>query len=59
MRFAFTDDQVAFRDAVRELFDNECTPAHCVAERHLIIGEGEAHRQRLGSPRTRSAITLR
>jgi alkylation response protein AidB-like acyl-CoA dehydrogenase len=28
MRFAFTDDQVAFRDAVRELLDNECTPAH-------------------------------
>jgi alkylation response protein AidB-like acyl-CoA dehydrogenase len=28
MRFGFTDDQVAFRDAVRELLDNECTPAH-------------------------------
>jgi alkylation response protein AidB-like acyl-CoA dehydrogenase len=28
MRFAFTDDQIAFRDAVRELLDNECTPAH-------------------------------
>jgi alkylation response protein AidB-like acyl-CoA dehydrogenase len=28
MRFAFTDDQVAFRDAVRELLENECTPAH-------------------------------
>jgi alkylation response protein AidB-like acyl-CoA dehydrogenase len=28
MRFAFTDDQVAFRDAVRELLDKECTPAH-------------------------------
>ena len=28
MRFAFTDDQLAFRDAVRELLDKECTPAH-------------------------------
>ncbi len=28
MRFAFTDDQVALRDAVRELLDKECTPAH-------------------------------
>jgi alkylation response protein AidB-like acyl-CoA dehydrogenase len=28
MRFAFTDDQLAFRDAVRELLENECTPAH-------------------------------
>jgi alkylation response protein AidB-like acyl-CoA dehydrogenase len=28
MRFAFTDDQVVFRDAVRELLDKECTPAH-------------------------------
>ena len=25
MRFAFTDDQLAFRDAVRELLDKECT----------------------------------
>ena len=28
MRFAFTDDQLAFRDAVRELLEKECTPAH-------------------------------
>ncbi len=28
MRFAFTDDQIAFRDAVRELLENECTPVH-------------------------------
>jgi alkylation response protein AidB-like acyl-CoA dehydrogenase len=28
MRFAFTDDQIAFRDAVREFLDKECTPAH-------------------------------
>ena len=28
MRFAFTDDQIAFRDAVRELLEKECTPAH-------------------------------
>jgi len=28
MRFAFTDDQLAFRDAVRELLENECTPTH-------------------------------
>ncbi len=27
MRFAFTDDQVAFRDAVRELLERECPPA--------------------------------
>src|SRR2546423_9476021 len=28
MRFAFTDDQTAFRDAVRELLEKECTPGH-------------------------------
>lgn len=28
MHFAFTDDQLAFRDAVRELLDRECTAAH-------------------------------
>jgi alkylation response protein AidB-like acyl-CoA dehydrogenase len=28
MRFAFTADQIAFRDAVRELLERECTPAH-------------------------------
>ena len=28
MRFAFTGDQLAFRDAVRDLLDKECTPAH-------------------------------
>jgi len=28
MRFAFTDDQLAFRDAVRDLLEKECTPAH-------------------------------
>jgi alkylation response protein AidB-like acyl-CoA dehydrogenase len=28
MRFAFTDDQLAFRDAVRTLLDKECTAAH-------------------------------
>ena len=28
MRFAFTDDQLAFRDAVRELLEKECSPAH-------------------------------
>ncbi|MFM8303054.1 MAG: acyl-CoA dehydrogenase family protein [Actinomycetota bacterium] len=27
MRFAFTDDQLAFRDAVRDLLANECPPA--------------------------------
>jgi alkylation response protein AidB-like acyl-CoA dehydrogenase len=27
MRFAFTDDQLAFRDAVRDLLDRECPPA--------------------------------
>jgi len=28
MRFAFTDDQLAFRDAVRDLLEKECTPKH-------------------------------
>jgi alkylation response protein AidB-like acyl-CoA dehydrogenase len=28
MKFAFTDDQLAFRDAVRDLLERECTPAH-------------------------------
>jgi alkylation response protein AidB-like acyl-CoA dehydrogenase len=28
MKFAFTDDQLAFRDAVRDLLDKQCTPAH-------------------------------
>ena len=28
MRFAFDDDQLAFRNAVQELLDKECTPAH-------------------------------
>ena len=28
MRFQFTDDQVLFRDAVRDLLDNECPAAH-------------------------------
>jgi alkylation response protein AidB-like acyl-CoA dehydrogenase len=28
VHFAFTDDQVAFRDAVRELLERECTAAH-------------------------------
>jgi len=28
MRFAFTDDQIAFRDAVRDLLEGQCTPAH-------------------------------
>jgi alkylation response protein AidB-like acyl-CoA dehydrogenase len=28
MRFAFTDDQLGFRDAVRDLLEKECTPAH-------------------------------
>src|SRR5262245_57985577 len=27
MRFAFTDDQLAFRDAVRDLLANECPPS--------------------------------
>jgi hypothetical protein len=33
--------------------------AHRVAERELVVGEGEAHDYFLGRPRTRSAITLR
>ena len=28
MRFAFDDDQLAFRDAVRDLLSKECTPEH-------------------------------
>src|SRR5260370_7222440 len=27
MRFAFTEDQLAFRDAVRDLLERECPPA--------------------------------
>ena len=27
MRFAFTDDQLAFRDAVRDLLAKECPPS--------------------------------
>ena len=33
--------------------------AHRVAERELVVGEREAHRHFLGSPSTRSAMTLR
>jgi alkylation response protein AidB-like acyl-CoA dehydrogenase len=28
MKFTFTDDQISFRDAVRDLLERECTPAH-------------------------------
>jgi alkylation response protein AidB-like acyl-CoA dehydrogenase len=28
MHFAFTDEQLAFRDAVRDLLEKECTPRH-------------------------------
>lgn len=28
MRFSFTDEQLALRDATRDLLGNECTPAH-------------------------------
>jgi alkylation response protein AidB-like acyl-CoA dehydrogenase len=28
VRFAFTDDQLSFRDAVRDLLEKECPPAH-------------------------------
>jgi alkylation response protein AidB-like acyl-CoA dehydrogenase len=28
MKFAFTDDQLAFRDGMRALLEQECTPAH-------------------------------
>jgi len=28
MKFAFTDEQLAFRDAVRELLEKQCSPAH-------------------------------
>jgi alkylation response protein AidB-like acyl-CoA dehydrogenase len=28
VRFSFTDDQIAFRDAVRDLLEKECTAAH-------------------------------
>ena len=33
MRFAFTDDQLAFRDAVRDLLANECPPSAVRAPR--------------------------
>ena len=28
MRFSFSDDQLALRDATRDLLEHECTPAH-------------------------------
>ena len=28
MRFSFSDEQLALRDATRDLLENECTPAH-------------------------------
>jgi alkylation response protein AidB-like acyl-CoA dehydrogenase len=39
MRFAFTDDQAAFRDAVRELLAKECTPAVVRAAWEAPVGE--------------------
>jgi alkylation response protein AidB-like acyl-CoA dehydrogenase len=39
MRFGLTDDQVAFRDAVRDLFAKECTPAVVRAAWEAPAGE--------------------
>ena len=48
MRFAFTDDQLAFRDAVRDLLANECPPSRGAR------GVGERRRpQRRGLARAR------
>lgn len=45
MRFAFTDDQIAFRDAVRDLLANECPPE---VVRAAWPDETDAHGARKG-----------
>lgn len=45
MRFAFTDDQLAFRDAVRDLLAKECPPE---VVRSAWPGETDAHGARKG-----------
>jgi len=40
MDFRFTEDQIAFRDAVRDFLDGECTPARI---RSLADSDGAAH----------------
>ena len=39
MQFGFDDDQLAFRDAVRDLLDKECTPATVRAAWHAPPGQ--------------------
>jgi alkylation response protein AidB-like acyl-CoA dehydrogenase len=45
VRFAFTDDQIAFRDAVRDLLSNECAPE---VVRAAWPSEADAHGARKG-----------
>ena len=42
MQFAFTDDQLAFRDAVRDLLDKECPPARVRARGRTTTGRVRA-----------------
>ena len=49
MRFALTDDQVAFRDAVRDLLAKECPPA--VVRAAWDGSAGRARPRRVGQPR--------
>jgi len=39
MRFGLTNDQVAFRDAVRDLLAKDCTPAHVRAASSASVGQ--------------------
>src|SRR5207244_5107674 len=41
MRFAFTDEQAAFRDAVRGMLDDACTPAVVRAAWHNETGRSD------------------
>ena len=62
MRFAFTDDQLALRDAVRDFLEKECPPqggARRVDERHGSVGSRGRSSARwacsaCSSPRTRA-----
>src|SRR5438067_2515575 len=41
MRFAFTDDQLAFRDAARDLLEKECPPHAVRAERAALAAAAQ------------------
>ncbi|MFM8236306.1 MAG: acyl-CoA dehydrogenase family protein [Actinomycetota bacterium] len=53
MRFAFTEDQLALRDAVRDLLERECTPTHVRAAWANATGRVPglwAHLEAMGVP---------